>query len=424
MFAIAFAFGAFAFLPKMFIELQHTWIGQSLEDWSIFPIISAVTIAVYTSFLNKESFDKPFQLFTAILLLTALLIVIPLQIKGLIPWIYRAISALVSIPLAYMVFTKKRLPDILFMLSVVCFVAGGVGLGFKLAVEFSAFAFTFAYIFIFLVFLTSEGSEGIASFFILKKELERTKQKLTARARYSEHLEELVEAKKKELEQAKRLAAIGETAAMVGHDLRNPLQAIINRLYLVKRKTSLSKDVVDYMDDIEKETFYMNKIVSDLQDYGRLRKLNLGMHDLRILTEETLSIVEVPENIKVSLEIKNGFRLWVDIDLMKRVLTNLVKNALQAMPKGDSLRIRGLRLKDMAYISIIDVGQGISEETLPKLFQPLFTTKAQGQGLGLAVCKRIVEAHKGSIEVQSVEGKGSTFTVKIPFKKEELLVVK
>jgi signal transduction histidine kinase len=252
MFAVAFAFGAFAFVPKMVIDLTQTWIGQRLEAWSILPIISAVTIAVYTTFLNKESFDKSFQLFTAILMVTTGLMVIPVQITGLAYVIYQAISALVSIPLAYMVVTKKRLPDILFMLSVVCFIVGGVGSAFKLAVEFSAFAFTFAYIFVFLVFRTSEGSEGIASFFLIKNELERTKQELTAHARYSQHLEELVEAKRKELEQAKRLAAIGETAAMVGHDLRNPLQAIINRLYLLKREISLSNDGTDYMEDIEK----------------------------------------------------------------------------------------------------------------------------------------------------------------------------
>jgi signal transduction histidine kinase len=177
------------------------------------------------------------------------------------------------------------------------------------------------------------------------------------------------------------------------------------------------------MEDIEKEIYYMNKVVSDLQDYGRLREVNRDIHDLRSLVEEVRSVVDVPENIEVSLEVKTGCRLWVDKDMMKRVLTNLINNAVQAMPDGGRLRISGLRRDDMTYISIIDAGHGISEENLPKLFQPLFTTKARGQGLGLAVCKRIVEAHKGSIEVQSVEGKGSTFTVKIPFKKEEVLVI-
>lgn len=243
---------------------------------------------------------------------------------------------------------------------------------------------------------------------------------------YSGFLEELVEERTRELEEAQdsllksqRLAAIGEAAAMVGHDLRNPLQAIVNTLYLAHKKLELSadKDPKDLLETIGEQVEYMNKIVTDLQDYARPVKPKLVETDIRGLLNETLSAVRVPRDIDVSVEIDEDLEfpeLLVDPQLMKRVLINLVTNALQAMPKGGRLTIRASRTGETALIRFQDTGEGISEENLDKMFQPLFTTKAKGQGLGLAVCKRLVEAHRGRITVESKLGRGATFTIEIP----------
>lgn len=106
----------------------------------------------------------------------------------------------------------------------------------------------------------------------------------------------------------------------------------------------------------------------------------------------------------------------VDPLIMQHVLANLITNALQAMPEGGRLTIRASKNEEAALISVEDTGVGIPKENLSKLFQPLFTTKSKGQGLGLAACKQLVQAHGGSITFESDMGKGSTFTVKIPLR--------
>ena len=243
---------------------------------------------------------------------------------------------------------------------------------------------------------------------------------------YSDYLEELVEERTRELREAQesliqsqRLAAIGEAAAMVGHDLRNPLQAIVNMLYLAKMKlrSSPNRDLEEILETIRSQVEYMNKIVSDLQDYARPLKPTLVETSLNQIISDVLSTIKIPENVKISVEIGKDYpKLIVDPSFMKRILTNLVTNAIQAMPNGGRLTITASETPEYALISVQDTGVGIPEEHQSKIFQPLFTTKSKGQGLGLPVCKRLVEALGGSITFESEVGKGSTFTIKIPLK--------
>ena len=228
-----------------------------------------------------------------------------------------------------------------------------------------------------------------------------------------------------QLKNAERMAAIGETAAMVAHDLRNPLQAMVGLLYLARRKiessTCTSEEKLTLKDlfrKAEKQVQYMNKIVSDLREYARPLKPDLRETSLRELIDSSLSSLTVPENVKLSIKVEENLpKLMVDPALMNRVFTNLILNALQAMPDGGRLRIKASKEGRYVLISVEDSGVGIPEENMPKLFQPLFTTKAKGQGFGLPVCKRIVEAHGGEITVKSQLGKGSTFTIKIPLER-------
>jgi PAS domain S-box-containing protein len=253
---------------------------------------------------------------------------------------------------------------------------------------------------------------------------------------YAEHLEEKVEEKTYQLKKAQerllkaeRLAAIGEVATMVGHDLRNPLQAITNTLYLSRKKLEsipiTEKEILekhgflDLRSGLKEQVEYMDKIISDLQDYAMPVKPKPVEIGLQQLINKTLSSLAVPENVKISIMIEADFpKLMLDPTLMQRVFSNLITNAVQAMPDGGQLTIRASKKEETALISIEDTGVGIPDENRSKLFTPLFTTKAKGQGFGLPVCKRLVEAHDGNITVESKMGKGSTFTVKIPLGKE------
>jgi signal transduction histidine kinase len=250
---------------------------------------------------------------------------------------------------------------------------------------------------------------------------------------YSDYLEEMVQEKTEELKEAQknllktqRLAAIGEAAAMVGHDLRNPLQVITYALYLAEHKldSSYNGDIRKTCTIIKEQVQYMNKIVSDLQDYSRPLKTKLLETNIHELINETLSTLTIPENIKVSVVIDadlNFPKLRVDSLMIKRVFINLLTNALQSMPNGGELTVTASQTEETALISFRDTGVGIAEEHKSKIFQPLFTTKAKGQGLGLAVCKRLIEANKGTIRFESEVGEGTTFTVTLPLQHDKVL---
>ena len=242
-------------------------------------------------------------------------------------------------------------------------------------------------------------------------------------AEYSQRLEELVqkrtEALKKtqaELMKSERLAAIGELAGMVGHDLRNPLTGIKNSAYFLKKKGKgiSAEQGREMLETIDKCVDYSNKIVNDLLDYSREIHLDLGEQSPRRLLEECLAMINVPEKIIIVNSIDDSLNFVVDSSKIKRIFINLIKNAIDAMPNGGSLTIDGKKVNGNLEISFSDTGIGISEEVLRKLFSPLFTTKAQGMGFGLAICKRLIEAHGGTITVKTVKGTGTTFTVTLP----------
>lgn len=243
---------------------------------------------------------------------------------------------------------------------------------------------------------------------------------------YASSLEKILEERTKQLREAERLAAICEATMMVGHDLRNPLQAILNNMYIIRsrilgelpkrtRSTLEKKGLDDILKRVENEIAYMNKIVMDLHDYSKPIVPKHGKVHLTLLIEKILSRIGVPENIVVNKDVAKDVEEFVcDEMIIERVLYNLVLNAVQAMPEGGTLTIRGRRLGGQLVISVEDTGVGIPENVLQKLFTPFFTTKAKGQGLGLAVCKRFIEALNGRIDVKSEVGRGSTFTLTIP----------
>jgi signal transduction histidine kinase len=131
---------------------------------------------------------------------------------------------------------------------------------------------------------------------------------------------------------------------------------------------------------------------------------------------ETLALIRVPESIQVSDLAQSEPKIEVDVERMKRVFVNIIKNAIDAMPEGGKLTITSKESDGNLQIAFTDTGVGIPEETLDKLWTPLFTTKAKGMGLGLPICKRFVEAHEGNILVESKVGRGTTFTVTVPIK--------
>ncbi len=245
---------------------------------------------------------------------------------------------------------------------------------------------------------------------------------------YSKHLESLVELRTAQLKSAnerlvksERLATIGELAGMVGHDLRNPLAAIKNAAYYLKKKDpSISEaQSQEMLEILDRAINHSDKIINDLLDYSRELHLSLKKCSVPYLIDLTLGMIKVPEQIKIVNLVHNESWVSVDAEKIMRVFINLIENALDAMSDKGKLEITSCLSTDYVEIAFKDNGTGIPDDILPKLFLPLITTKAQGMGFGLAFCKRIIEAHGGSIKVKTKLNKGTTFTVTLPLKIKE-----
>jgi len=215
---------------------------------------------------------------------------------------------------------------------------------------------------------------------------------------------------------SQRLATIGETATMVGHDLRNPLQGISGAAYNIRKHLGSTADrsVTDMLDVIDNGVKYSNRIVNDLLDFSRESQIRLLPTTPKSIVRQALANQEIPNNIRVEDRMLDDSEFLADEAKLSRVITNLVQNAVDAMPKGGTLTISSTRKDSSVSIRVADTGIGIPRDHLSKIWNTLFTTKSKGMGLGLPICKRFVEAHGGTISVETTVGKGSVFTVTIP----------
>jgi len=227
------------------------------------------------------------------------------------------------------------------------------------------------------------------------------------------------------IKDTERMVSIGATATMVGHDLRNPLQVVFmlseliqNRINKLEEKPPSESELQDLKrltSRIRDQAAYMNKIVSDLQGLTNGVSLDIEDVDLEELIYEIIESVQVPERINQKIIFEEDFpEIYADNAKLRRVFTNLITNAVQSMTTGGELTVTGHREGDRVFVSVIDTGCGIAKENIDRIFDPLFTTKAKGTGLGLTVCKRVVDAHGGKIFLKSHIDVGSKFTVMLP----------
>lgn len=240
---------------------------------------------------------------------------------------------------------------------------------------------------------------------------------------YSEQLEEMVEKRTQELQDAQeqlirqeKLAVLGQLAGGVGHELRNPLGAISNSVYLLRLVLDEPNDTaLEYLNIISDEVNIADKIVEDLLDFARTKGPARMATDVKSLVELVLSRLAIPGSIHPIIQINQDLpAVFIDHSQISMVLINILTNAFQSMPDGGDLGIKASDDEGFIVLSIIDSGIGIPVENLNKIFQPLFTTKTRGIGLGLAISKNLVEANGGSILVESQVGKGSTFSLLLP----------
>ena len=220
------------------------------------------------------------------------------------------------------------------------------------------------------------------------------------------------------LQKSERMSAIGELARQIGHDLRNPLTSTKYATYYLRQKGNKCtvEDKEKMLNIIEGDINRSDKIINDLIEYSSEICLEIEKCSPKSLLMGAMLKLQVPKCIKVVDHTLEEPMMLADAAKIEKVFTLIIKNAIDAMPKGGTLEIRSTQEGLKEQIVFTDTGEGMPAELLPKIFSPLLTTKAQGMGFSLAICKRIVDCHGGKIEVESVAGKGTTLRVTLPIK--------
>lgn len=224
------------------------------------------------------------------------------------------------------------------------------------------------------------------------------------------------------LRKAEHLAGIGQFSRSIAHEIRNPLNFISLSIDHIREKYKpLQNDDREAFDglimNIKKEIQRVSRFAESFLEFSRPLELSLQRTDMGMLIEDVLGLVmakATKENIDIVREYRSAPELLVDPEFIKTCLYNVILNAFQAMPHGGRLSVKALTTDDKFLLALEDTGIGVPEEIAGKIFDPFFTTKNKGLGLGLALTKRVVEEHGGKVEFQSVEGKGSVFTMYLP----------
>jgi PAS domain S-box-containing protein len=295
------------------------------------------------------------------------------------------------------------------------------------------------------IYIDSKGSQsglvGVILDITERKKMEEALRTLNdeLERKVEERTNQLIEAQE-ELVRKEKLAILGQLAGIVGHEIRNPLGVMSNAVYFLRTVMPEANDTIrEYLDIIKKEIDNSLRIITDLLDFARTRPPHAQTVVIASLINQGIKKCLIPENIAVDIDTPESLPLlWVDPNQIEQVFHNLITNAVQAMPEGGALRIsarRGSRDQmsegsiqrgheigrqsqpsEHGFIEIMvsDTGIGISPENMKRLFQPLFTTKSKGIGLGLVVCKNSVEANGGRINVESILGKGTSFIIMLP----------
>lgn len=245
----------------------------------------------------------------------------------------------------------------------------------------------------------------------LYRQIERKNEELSESYRQLEQTQ-------KTLLKKEKLALLGEMAATVAHEIRNPLTAIRGFAQRIARKMKEEDKVCNYCCVIVEEVDRLNRVIADVLDFSRQAPPSLEPLDLNAVCSETIRLLQ-EELVENEITLVPSFdldlpKVSMDVAQFKQVLLNLVQNARQAMERDGTLTIATERQDDWVVLSVSDTGVGIPEDRLDKIWEPFYTTRTHGTGLGLALARRIVEEHGGRVEVQSRPGEGATFQIFLP----------
>jgi signal transduction histidine kinase len=259
-----------------------------------------------------------------------------------------------------------------------------------------------------------------ARYAFVTKELERKSKELRTRTRELRRSYEELRAAQEELVRKEQLAVVGELAAVIAHEVRNPLAIIANAVSGLRKATISRSDQETLLTILDEETSRLNRLVTDLLRYARPVNLQRQHIPLAELLDRSLTLLKQrkPVNVEFKVEATEA-RIWGDSNLLRQVFDNLIDNAVQAMGHTGTLTVRVRPMTDEGAdglaVDIIDTGEGMDTQVRSRARDPFFTTRPSGTGLGLAIVDRIVDAHGGRFLIESRAGEGTTVTVFLPY---------
>jgi signal transduction histidine kinase len=228
---------------------------------------------------------------------------------------------------------------------------------------------------------------------------------------------------RKEIQRSEQLAAVGELSASIAHEVRNPLAGMKGALEVLRTELSVKPSNLEIVDELLAQIARLENLVRDLLTFARPSAIAVQGFDLHDMLDRLIKMYkDEAEAAKITIHRVYGpgtGRMSADPQQMEQVFFNLIHNAIQAMEHGGTLTVATQATRAATVISFRDTGKGVPEDDLGRIFQPFFTTKHRGSGLGLPIVKKIIEAHGGFIEVDSTQGEGTAATISLPCTEED-----
>ncbi len=403
---VMFVFGLLFVMQTYFIAIvgNSTIVAQRIFQWCTLPILTAFVITLLNT-IFKINLKKCFYVFVGIMAATISLFIIPQSISSM-PFLLTGLFF--ALILAAIQLRKEFDPSgTCLALSFPSFAVCYLSISYNM-MELGIFSAFIAKIFLIFSFELAKRQTGpVASFLVLQKELIQIKEDLTQT--------------QEKLLQTEKLAAIGKLSTILAHDLRNPLQSIKSGIFSLKKTSEVKENskILNLLNHMDEAVNYSEKIAKSLLEYSEPLHLDIRETSPQSVISKAISSINIPSNIQVINQTSPSL-IYLDAEKIIRASKKVIENAIDAMPYGGTLRINSNESTELITFNFQDNGAGIAKENVAQLWEPLHTTKAKGMGLGLAICKRIVEAHNGTVNLKSEIGKGTIVSFTLPKKQDTI----
>jgi signal transduction histidine kinase len=247
------------------------------------------------------------------------------------------------------------------------------------------------------------------------KELSSSNKKLIREMEHREKTHNELLKTREKLNRQENLANVGQVSSNIAHELRNPMTAIRNSVYFLRKHFITDSKALHHLEVIDDELSQSDEVIERLLELTKGKKIKLKTTDLRKIAHDAYLICTPPRNIQLKIKLEEATKeIRLDPLLFRQILTNLFSNSIQAMPQGGDISLIAIQKESTIEIRVTDNGEGIPKESWNKVFDPLYTNKKDGIGLGLSLCRELMERHNGSITIEKSSNSGTTFLILLP----------